>query len=113
MARVATQEGSKRFELLNDVVENARSSVVLLSTYPPFGFRDFEAVPLSAEDIDRYPLRAKRFGIGTKVAKTFAGPTYEQFYGRCCTFWFWGSPSCWSTNMLGLLCNPNPLETRL
>lgn len=79
MAPVATQnEESKHFEPRNNVVENARSKVVLLSTDSSSAFNDFEPVPLPAEDISRCPVRAKRFDIGKRSPQNVYGPVFAS-----------------------------------
>lgn len=75
---VATQGSRKCFALRPNVIADARSNTVLVSTKPSVAFEDFNPVELSVADIARAPVRPKLFGKGTRVAKKFKGPISDR-----------------------------------
>ncbi|CAN0357792.1 unnamed protein product [Ectocarpus sp. 6 AP-2014] len=65
---------SETFVLREGVVENARSTVVLLSRNPLAAFESFQPVPLSVEDEARAPVEPRMFVNGTVIEQLFKGP---------------------------------------
>lgn len=67
-------ESSKNFVLRDGVIENARFTVVRMSTNPSSAFLDVQAEPLSDEDVAWAHVGRKMFDIGTVVKRGFRAP---------------------------------------
>ncbi|CAM9776337.1 unnamed protein product [Laminaria digitata] len=80
-------ETCKTFVLSDDVIEDARSRIVLMSSDPSSAFSDFRPVALSDEDLTRAPVARRMFPIGTVVKKAFKAPVmgngHREWRGTC------------------------------
>ncbi|CAN0086092.1 unnamed protein product [Pylaiella littoralis] len=71
-------EDSTHFVMRDGVLENARSSVVLMSTSPSSAFKGFSPVGLTEEELTRATVASPRFSLGTEVERAFKGPVREN-----------------------------------